>query len=92
VNSDRGWDWSSAGVRFFALSPYFFSRGSSRGTAGVALMPTCQAQVPQTPSINASAAHTINPQFGMLLNYFAGQTSPPSSYQNRPVRPLGPTG
>jgi hypothetical protein len=26
---------------------------------------------PQTPSINASAARTFNPQFGMLLNYFA---------------------
>jgi hypothetical protein len=37
VNSDRGWDWGSAGVRFFAVSPYFLNRGSSRGTTGVAL-------------------------------------------------------
>jgi hypothetical protein len=34
---------------------------------------------PQTPSINASTAHTVNTQFGMPLNYFAGQTPPPSS-------------
>jgi hypothetical protein len=47
---------------------------------------------PQTPSINASAAHTVNPQFGMLLNYIAGQTTPLPSRQTRPVRPLGPTG
>jgi hypothetical protein len=33
----RGRYWGSAGVRFFGLSPYFLSRGSSRGTAGVAL-------------------------------------------------------
>jgi hypothetical protein len=42
---------------------------------------------PQTPSINASVAHTVNPQFGMPLNYFAGQIPPPPSGQNRPVRP-----
>jgi hypothetical protein len=47
---------------------------------------------PQTPSINSSAAQTINPQYGMLLNYFAGQTPPPPFGQNRPVRPMGPTG
>jgi hypothetical protein len=47
---------------------------------------------PQTPSINALAAHTVNPQFGMPLNYFVGQTPPLPSGQNRPVRPLGPTG
>jgi hypothetical protein len=46
---------------------------------------------PQTPSINASAAHTV-PQFGMPLNYFAGQTPPPPYGQNRPVRLLGLTG
>jgi hypothetical protein len=33
----RGWSRGFAGLRFFALSPYFFSRGSSRGSAGVAL-------------------------------------------------------
>jgi hypothetical protein len=32
---------------------------------------------PQTPPINSSAAQIINPQYGMLLNYFAGQTPPP---------------
>jgi hypothetical protein len=32
---------------------------------------------PQTPCINLSAAQTINPQYGMPLNYFAGQTPPP---------------
>jgi hypothetical protein len=37
----------------------------------------------QIPSINASAAHTVNPQFGMPLNYFLGQTLPPPSGQNR---------
>jgi anti-sigma factor RsiW len=47
---------------------------------------------PQAPSINASAARTVNPQFGMLLNYFVGQTPTPPSGQNRPVRPLGLTG
>jgi anti-sigma factor RsiW len=31
---------------------------------------------PQTPSINSSAAQTINPQYGMPLNYFVGQTPP----------------
>jgi hypothetical protein len=46
---------------------------------------------PQTPSINASATHTVNPQFSMSFNYFAGQTPPPPSGQNRPVRSLGPT-
>jgi hypothetical protein len=50
-----------------------------------------KAVAPRTPSINTSAAHTVNPQFGMSLNYFAGQTPPPPSGQNRPVRPLGPT-
>jgi hypothetical protein len=38
---------------------------------------------PQTPSINSSAAQTINPQYGMSLNYFAGQSPPP---------PFGQTG
>jgi hypothetical protein len=47
---------------------------------------------PQTPSINASATGTVNPQFGMPLNYFAGQTPPPPYGQNRSVRALGPTG
>jgi hypothetical protein len=48
--------------------------------------------VTQIPSINASVAHTVNPQFVMSLNYFARQTPPPPSGQNRPVRPIGPTG
>jgi hypothetical protein len=47
---------------------------------------------PQTPTINSSAAQTINPQYGMPLNYFAGQTPPPPFGQNKPVRPMGPTG
>jgi hypothetical protein len=47
---------------------------------------------PQTPTINSSAAQTINPQYGMLLNYFAGQTTPLPFGQNRPVRSMGPTG
>jgi hypothetical protein len=47
--------------------------------------------VPHTPSINSSAAQTINPQYGMPLNYFAGQTPPPSFGQSRLVRPMGPT-
>jgi hypothetical protein len=47
---------------------------------------------PQTRTINSSAAQTINPQYGMSLNYFAGQTPPPPFGQNRPVRPMGPTG
>jgi hypothetical protein len=34
----------------------------------------------------------INPQYGMLLNYFAGQTPPLPFGQNTPVRPVGPTG
>jgi hypothetical protein len=51
-----------------------------------------KTMAPQTPSINTLAAHTVNPQIGMPLNYFAGQTTPPPSGQNRPVRPLGPTG
>jgi hypothetical protein len=37
VNSVRGWDWGSVGVHFFALNPYFLSRGSSREAAVVAL-------------------------------------------------------
>jgi hypothetical protein len=51
-----------------------------------------KTMAPQTPSINTLAAHTVNPQIGMPLNYFAGQTTPPPSGQNRPVRTLGPTG
>jgi hypothetical protein len=47
---------------------------------------------PQTPPINSSVAQTINPQYGMTLNYFAGQTPPLPFGQNRPVRPMGPTG
>jgi hypothetical protein len=47
---------------------------------------------PQTPSINSSAAQTINPRYGMPLNYFVGQTPPLPFGQNRPVRPMGPTG
>jgi hypothetical protein len=47
---------------------------------------------PQSPSINSSVAQMINPQNGMLLNYFVGQTPPLSFGQNRPVRPVGPTG
>jgi hypothetical protein len=47
---------------------------------------------PQTSSINSSAAQTINPQYRMSLNYFAGQTPPPLFGQNRLVRPMGPTG
>jgi hypothetical protein len=43
---------------------------------------------PHTPSINSSAAQTINPQYGMTLNYFAGQTPLPPSGQNRPVIPV----
>jgi hypothetical protein len=39
VNSDRVWDWDFAGVYFFALSPDFLSRGSNRGTTGVAQKP-----------------------------------------------------
>jgi hypothetical protein len=39
---------------------------------------------PQTPPINSSVAQTINSQYGMLLNYFAGQSPPPP--------PVGPTG
>jgi hypothetical protein len=46
---------------------------------------------PQDPSINSSAAQMINPQYGMLLNYCAGQTPPLSFGQNRPVRLVGPT-
>jgi hypothetical protein len=45
-----------------------------------------KTMAPQTPSINSSTAQTINPQYGMSLNYFAGQTSPPPFGQNRPVR------
>jgi hypothetical protein len=37
VNSDREWDWGFAEVCFFALSPYFLSKGSSRKTVGVAM-------------------------------------------------------
>jgi hypothetical protein len=33
----------------------------------------------------------INPRYGMLLNYFAGQTPPLPFGQNTPVRPVGPT-
>jgi hypothetical protein len=40
---------------------------------------------PQIPSINSSVAQTLNPQYDMLLNYFAGQTPPPPFGQNRPV-------
>jgi hypothetical protein len=47
---------------------------------------------PQTPTINSLAAQTINPQYAMPLNYFAGQTPPPPFGQSRPVRPMGPTG
>jgi hypothetical protein len=47
---------------------------------------------PHIPSINASVEHIVNPQFGMPLNYFVGQTPLPTSGQTRPVRPLGPTG
>jgi hypothetical protein len=46
---------------------------------------------PQTPPINSSAAQTINPQYGVLLNYFAGQSPPPPFGQNRPVGPMGQT-
>jgi hypothetical protein len=49
---------------------------------------------PQTSSINSSAAQTINPQYGMPLNYFAGQTPPSPFGQNsrsdRWVRPITP--
>jgi hypothetical protein len=34
VNSGKGWRWGFAGVRFFALDPYFLSMGF----AGVALI------------------------------------------------------
>jgi hypothetical protein len=47
---------------------------------------------PHTHSINSSAAQTINPQYGVLLNYFSGQTPQPSFGQNRPVRRMGLTG
>jgi hypothetical protein len=47
---------------------------------------------PQTPPINLSATQTINPQYGMPLKYFAGQSPPPSFGQNRPIRSMGPTG
>jgi hypothetical protein len=46
---------------------------------------------PQTPPINSSAAQTINPQYGISLNYFAGQSPPPPFGQNKPIRPMGPT-
>jgi hypothetical protein len=47
---------------------------------------------PQTPSINSSTAQTINPQYDIPLNYFAGQTPPLPFGQNRPARLMGPTG
>jgi hypothetical protein len=47
-----------------------------------------KTMAPQTPSINSSAAQAISPQYGMSLNYFAGQTPPPPFGQNRPVRPV----
>jgi hypothetical protein len=39
--------------------------------------PGSKTVAPQTPTINSSVAQTINPHYGMPLNYFAGQTSPP---------------
>jgi hypothetical protein len=46
---------------------------------------------PQIPSINPSVAHIVNPEYVMLLNYFAGQTPPLPSGQNRRVRSMGLT-
>jgi hypothetical protein len=43
---------------------------------------------PETPPINSSDAQIINPQYGMLLNYFVGQSPPPPFGQNRPVSAL----
>ena len=48
--------------------------------------------MPHIPSTSTSAAPMVDPQYDMPLNCFAGQTPPPPSGQNRPVRPLGPTG
>ena len=46
----------------------------------------------QIPYISTSVAPKIDPQYGMPLNYFAGQTPPPPSGQNRPVRLHGQAG
>ena len=48
-----------------------------------------------TPNASSSVAQTENPQYGMPLNYFAGQSPPPGSVRptmDEPVKPVQPTG
>ena len=46
----------------------------------------------QTPCLSAMPAYSQQPQYGMPIHYFAGQTPPPSSVQAGPVKPVHVTG
>ena len=46
----------------------------------------------QTPSLSATPAYSHQPQYGMPIDYFAGQTSPPSSVHTGPIKPVHVTG
>ena len=46
----------------------------------------------QTPSLSAMPAYSHQPQYGMPMDYFAGQTPPPPSVHVGPVKPVHETG
>ena len=46
----------------------------------------------QTPCLSATPAYSQQPQYGMPIDYFAGQTPPPSSVHAGPVKPVHVTG
>jgi len=46
----------------------------------------------QTPCLSAMPAYSQQPQYGMPIHYFAGQTPPPSSVHAGPVKPVHVTG
>ena len=46
----------------------------------------------QTPCLSAMPAYSQQPQYGMLIDYFAGHTPPPSSVHAGPVKPVHVTG
>jgi len=46
----------------------------------------------QTPSLSVAPASAHQPQHGMPMGYFVGQTPPPSSIHTGPVQVIGQTG
>ena len=46
----------------------------------------------QTPSLSATPAYSHQPQYGMPIDYFAGQTPPPPSVHAGPVKLVHVTG